>query len=245
MYKYKKDGTVSDLLKGIMSVPTDFPEPAIKDDKPEKEKDTVTENESVDNEASGNGTVGYKPAVPEDNISERKKEAEKDYLQWKQSKKPEYTDKYKSSIEKLLYDLENREFDYDVTKDRVYQRYRDSVKTSAELALADAVGLASALNGGYSTSYAQLAGQSAFYNTMKAADDIIPQLYSDAFERFSYETDNMEDRLDHLLDMEEAQWERYLDMLDEYNSEGDRLFDRFTELSDEEFDRFYSIYKLA
>ena len=119
------------------------------------------------------------------------------------------------------------------------------MRSSAELALADAVGLTSALNGGYSTSYAQLAGQAAYYNVMKEADSMIPQFYNDAYERYSDETDNIEDRLDYLLEMDEAQWDRYLDMLDEYNSEGESLFERFRELSDEEFDRFYSIYKLS
>ena len=239
MFKYKKDGLLGGV-KGIMSVPTDFGEPAIKPEKEEVETESEVETETE-------STTQSVPAakVPQDDIANRKNEAEREYLKWKEREAPKYSSEYKSSIEKLIAELAGREFTYDVTKDEVYRRYRDSVKSSAELALADAVGLSSALNGGYSTTYAQLAGQSAYYNVMKEADSIIPQLYRDAYERFSNETDNIEDRLDYLIEMDESEWDRYLSMLDEYNSEGDRLYERFRDLSDEEFDRFYSVYKLS
>ena len=177
---------------------------------------------------------------PADNITQQKNAAEAAYNNWKNQSRPQYTAGNKKEIAELLRELEEREFSYDVTNDEVYKRYRDSVKTSAELALADAVGLASALNGGYATSYAELSGQAAYYNTMKAADEIIPQLYRDAYDRYSDETDDMYTRLDALMDMDEEEWERYLDMLEEYNSEGERLFDRYTDLSNEEFELIYN-----
>ncbi len=156
-----------------------------------------------------------------------------------------YKDGYSDKIKETLDILDKREFSYDPSRDKVYQMYRDSVKTSAELALADATGLAAALNGGYSTSYAQQAGQSAYMQRMKEADEILPQLYKEAYSRYSDETDDIEDKLELLRDLSGDEWDRYLDMLEEYNDEGERLFDRYTELSDEEFDRFYSMYKLT
>ncbi len=174
-----------------------------------------------------------------------KKDADTSYEKWKKEAEPKFNASYKNEINKVKNELANREFSYDADNDEAYQKYRDSVQNSAELALADAMGEASALNGGYATSYAQLAGQAAFTQTMREADEKIPEFYKEAYNRFADETDNIEDRLDFLLEMDDTEWDRYIDMLEEYNDEGERLFDRLTELSDEEFDRFYSMYKLS
>ena len=184
-------------------------------------------------------------AAPSDNISERKSQAKAEYENWQASEKPQYSRRYGDSVSSLVSELEGREFSYDPANDEVYQRYRESVKSSAELALADATGLAAALNGGYATSYAQIAGQTAFVNRMKEADEMIPELYEAAYDRFSAETDDMEDRLDILRDLENDEWDKYMDLLEDYNDEGERLYDRYSDLSDEEFDRFYSMYKLT
>lgn len=167
------------------------------------------------------------------------------YDEWKKKEEPQYEGSHQSAINKAREMLENREFSYDVNTDEAYLKYRDSVKNSAELALADAMGNAAALNGGYATSYAQLAGQAEYRNTMKSADEKVLDLYKEAYERFSDETENIEDYLEILLEMDDTEWDRYVDMLDAYNEEGEVLFDQLREISDEEFDRFYSLYKLS
>ncbi len=167
------------------------------------------------------------------------------YTEWKNRDKTIYNGVYKDDIENTRKQLSEREFLYDVNEDEAYQRYRDSVKNSAELALADAMGIASSLTGGYSNSYAHLAGQAAYADTMKTADEKIFDFYKEAYNRYSEETDNIEDRLEILLDMDDTEWDRYVDMLDEYNNEGEILFDQMRDMSDEEFDRFYAMYKLS
>lgn len=167
------------------------------------------------------------------------------YDEWKKKEEPQYEGSHQSAINKAREMLENREFSYDVNTDEAYLKYRDSVKNSAELALADAMGNAAALNGGYATSYAQLAGQAEYRNTMKSADEKVLDLYKEAYDRFLDETENIEDYLEILLEMDDTEWDRYVDMLDAYNEEGEVLFDQLREISDEEFDRFYSLYKLS
>ncbi len=167
------------------------------------------------------------------------------YDEWKKKEEPQYEGSHQSAINKAREMLENREFSYDVNTDEAYLKYRDSVKNSAELALADAMGNAVALNGGYATSYAQLVGQAEYRNTMKSADEKVLDLYKQAYDRFSDETENIEDYLEILLEMDDTEWDRYVDMLDAYNEEGEVLFDQLREISDEEFDRFYSLYKLS
>ncbi len=197
---------------------------------------------------TGGGNVSY--TVVDSGVESAKERNLKNsvadqYDQWKNREKPNYNGSYRGDIENARKELSNREFIYDANEDEVYQRYRDSVKNSAELALADAMGVAASLNGGYSSSYAQLAGQAAYADTMKNADERMLDFYKEAYNRFSDETDNIEDRLDLLLEMDDTEWDRYVDMLDSYNDEGDRLFEQLRDMSDEEFDRFYSMYKLS
>jgi len=199
----------------------------------------VTQTGKADYVVSG---ASDKSGVTDESL---KSDVSKAYKEWQSSSKPEYKSTHKSDITKAMDELREREFSYDVNSDEAYMRYRDSIKNSAELALADAMGVAASLNGGYATSYAQLAGQSAYTNTMKTADEMIPELYEQAYDRFSEETDNIEDRLELLLEMDDTEWDRYIDMLDQYNEKGETLFDQLRDMSDEEFDRFYSMYKLS
>lgn len=203
---------------------------------------------NTDTSLTGGGNVSYtvtdtnSGAVTDNTL---KSDVSNSYTEWKNKDKPSYNSVYKDDIENTSKELSEREFSYDVNEDEAYHRYRDSVKNSAELALADAMGIATSLTGGYSNSYAQLVGQAAYADTMKAADEKIPEFYKEAYNRYSEETDNIEDRLEILLDMDDAEWDRYIDMLDEYNDEGERLFDQMRDMSDEEFDRFYAMYKLS
>lgn len=197
---------------------------------------------------SGGGDINYTVVDTTNNtVSDNslKNDVDNSYSAWKNKEKPIYNNAYTDDIKSTVKELSDRDFSYDVNNDEAYKRYRDSVKNSAELALADAMGIASYLTGGYTSSYAQLAGQAAYADTMKSADEKISDFYKEAYNRYTEETDNIEDRLEILLDMDDTEWDRYIDMLDEYNNEGEMLFEQLRNLSDEEFDRFYSMYKLS
>ena len=178
-------------------------------------------------------------------VSDSVDTAEKRFENWFKAKPSEYKSKYKTEIESLKRELANREFSYSPENDSIYNGYRDMITSEAKLALADAAGLASELNGGYSTSYAVQAGLSAFNDKMKELDDVIPELYKAAYDKYEDETAMLKSRLDTVINLENDEWEKYTDILDSYYEEGDMLFDQFHKLSNEEFDRFYSMYKLS
>ena len=82
-------------------------------------------------------------------------------------------------------------FDYDYSKDPLYQQYKDSYTRQGQAAMRDTVAQAAALTGGYGNSYAQSAGQQAYNGYMQQLNDKIPELEQRAFDRYTAEGDDL------------------------------------------------------
>lgn len=76
------------------------------------------------------------------------------------------------------------DFKYDLQSDPLYQQYREQVMRSGRLAMMDTMGQARANNGGYGTSYSQMAGQQAYNSQLQTLNDKIPDLYTAAWNRY-------------------------------------------------------------
>ena len=82
----------------------------------------------------------------------------------------------------------NREaFSYDMASDPMYQQYRDHYIRQGQLAMEDTMGMASSLTGGYGNSYAQTAGQQAYQSYLQQLNNVMPQLYGAAYDRYQAE----------------------------------------------------------
>ena len=91
-------------------------------------------------------------------------------------------EQYKAVMDKIL----NREdFTYDFNGDALYQQYKDKYIKQGKMAMADAIGQASAMTGGYGNSYAQSVGQQAYQAQLENLNDIIPELYSMALDKYN------------------------------------------------------------
>ena len=109
------------------------------------------------------------------------------------------------AMEKLL----NRDsFSYSTDSDPLYEQYKKQYSDSAESAMKDTMGRASALTGGYGNSYAQTAGNDAYNREMSKLDDIMPTLYEIAYERYKDEGNAMSDNVSLLRDFDETDYER-------------------------------------
>ncbi len=101
-------------------------------------------------------------------------------------------DSYLDDIYEKIYKISNREeFSYDPGNDPVYKAYREKYLTEGNRATKDAIADYSALTGGYANSSAITAGSLAGqYYTQQLANKI-PELASQAYERYrdSYQTD--------------------------------------------------------
>ena len=84
-------------------------------------------------------------------------------------------------------------FTYDFLNDPMYQQYRSQYMESANRAMKDAMGQAAALTGGYGSSYAQRVGQQAYDRTMQGLNDVIPDLYKVAYQRYQDDYQRQQD----------------------------------------------------
>lgn len=129
-----------------------------------------------------------------------------------------YQSDYARQIEDLLSQVMNREaFSYNPANDEMYKRYRDKYVYQGEKAMNHSIGVASALSGGYSNSYATSAGKQAYQDYMTALNDEIPALYKLALSAYDAEGDRLSGALSALSDADAAAYKRYLEDIDAYN----------------------------
>ena len=76
------------------------------------------------------------------------------------------------------------DFKYDLQSDPLYQQYREQAVRNGRLSMMDTMGQARANNGGYGTSYSQMAGQQAYNSQLQTLNDKIPDLYTAAWNRY-------------------------------------------------------------
>ena len=100
--------------------------------------------------------------------------------------------KREEQYEKALTDYLGRDdFKFDVNEDALYSQLKDVYASQAKLAAEDATARATALTGGYGSTYAATAGSQAYNEHMKGLEDAIPDLYSAALDRYTAKGDQM------------------------------------------------------
>ena len=100
----------------------------------------------------------------------------------------DYTWTDQGKLDDYMSEWENRpEFSYDFNADALYQQYKDKYIQQGKMAMADAIGQASAMTGGYGNSYAATVGNQAYQSHLQNLNDIIPELYQMAYDRYNQE----------------------------------------------------------
>ena len=77
------------------------------------------------------------------------------------------------------------DFSYDLNGDAIYQQYKDKFTQQGKMAMADTMGQAAAMTGGYGNSYAQSVGQQAYQAQLQNLNDVVPELYQLALDRYN------------------------------------------------------------
>ena len=89
-------------------------------------------------------------------------------------------------LDEILGNIKNYgDFSYDLNGDALYQQYKDKYIQQGKMAMADTMGQAAAMTGGYGNSYAQSVGQQAYQAQLEKLNDIVPQLYQMALDRYN------------------------------------------------------------
>lgn len=129
-----------------------------------------------------------------------------------EKKKSGYSSKWESQMDALLQAYESREdFTFDSDSDALYQRYKDRYIRQGKLAMADTMGQAAALTGGYGNSYAQSAGQQTYNRYLEQLNDRVPELYEMALETYDRQGQALLDRYALLQDRDNEDYSRYQD----------------------------------
>lgn len=172
---------------------------------------------------------GYKPS---DAVTKAK-----DYLQTIIEKKPGEFNSYYDSQIKTLYDrLQSRpDFKYDVNQDALYQQYKNQYQLLGQQAMQDTVGNAAALTGGYGNSWAATAGSQAYQGYLQKLNDIIPDLYNQAYSRYNQEGDNLRSDIALANSLKESDYGMYRDQVSDWQA--DRNFAQ--NAYDNEYNRDY------
>jgi hypothetical protein len=133
---------------------------------------------------------------------------------------PTYTNRHDPTIQSLLGDIVNRpEFSYDKDTDPNWGAYAKQYRREGELASRDAMAAASARSGGLQSSSAATAGQQASNYYASKLSDMLPQLYQQAYDRYSNEYQMKRQALGDVYQQEQADYGKYVDDLGQYNTD--------------------------
>lgn len=129
------------------------------------------------------------------------------------SQKPgSYQSNWNSSIQETLNRILNREqFSYDMNADALYQQYKDSYTQQGKMAMLDTMGQAAAMTGGYGSSYASIAGNQAYQQSLQQLNDVIPELQQLAYEKHKQEGQDLITQYSMLNDQEAQDYSKYRD----------------------------------
>ena len=151
----------------------------------------------------------------------------------------EYTSQFQSGLDDLYSQIESRPgFQYDVNADALYQQVAQNYLRQGQQAMMDTMGQAAALTGGYGNSYAQTAGQQQYSEHLLGLTELIPQFRQMALEQYRMEGDDLLSRYELLLQQEEMAYGRYLDEMNQYFDQLDRLQSAYDSQRDYDYSRF-------
>ncbi len=130
---------------------------------------------------------------------------------------PTFESAYDEDIQKFYNQIVGREdFSYNVNEDALYKQIEEQYLKNGRTAMDDTIAKASAMTGGYGNSYAQSAGQQAYYNYLSELQDVIPELEQRAYERYADEGDELFNLLSASKTMRDSDYEEYQDELNKY-----------------------------
>lgn len=130
---------------------------------------------------------------------------------------PQYSSPYDEEISSLYQQITNREpFKYDYSTDPIYGQYREQYTQMGKQAMRDSMGQTAALTGGYGNSYGSAVGQQQYDAYLQRLNDVLPELYGQAYDIYNAEGDALRQQYALASDMRGTDYNRYRDALSDY-----------------------------
>ena len=138
------------------------------------------------------------------------------YVTQQATKVDPYQSAYNDIIKQRAEQIANRDpFSYNFNEDPLYQNYKDQYQRQATLGQESAMANAAALSGGYGSSYATTAGNLAYQENMAQLNNVIPQLYQMAYDKYNTDLANQRADLEMYQNMDNTEYGRYIDQLND------------------------------
>lgn len=116
---------------------------------------------------------------------------------------------YSDRVDAMMDKIANREkFSYDFNTDPLFQNMLAGAMASGQTAMQDTIGQASALTGGYGSSYATSVGNQAYNNYVQDAYAQLPEYYQLALNAYNMEGDEMYRQLGMYNDADDKEYGR-------------------------------------
>ena len=130
---------------------------------------------------------------------------------------PTYSGSYDQEIKDLYDKITNREpFKYDYAADPLYGQYAEKYQQLGKQAMKDSMGQTAALTGGYGNSYGSAVGQQQYDAYLQRLNDVLPELYGQAYNQYAAEGDRLKAQYGLASDMRSAEYNQYRDALGDY-----------------------------
>ena len=150
-----------------------------------------------------------------------------------------YKSKYQSQINDLQSQISKKgDFTYDLNNDALYQQYKDKYINLGKLAMTDTMGQASALTGGYGNSYAQSVSNQAYQQYLTQLNDVVPQLYGMAMDKYNMDMDNLYKKYNMFNDADTKDYGKYRDIVSDYNTNRDFLYNAYNNARNFDYGQF-------
>lgn len=140
---------------------------------------------------------------------------------------PVYANTYGSQMSDMYSQIANRQpFQYKVDEDALYQQYRDKYTQAGKQAMRDSMGQASALTGGYGSSYSGQVGQQTYDSYLQSMNDVIPDLYNSALNQYNQQGQDLQNQFSMLGQLQSTEYGQYTDALNQYNYNQEQAYSR-------------------
>lgn len=172
--------------------------------------------------------------------------AKNDYDNYTANNNPgNFSSTYKGQLDNIYNQIINRpSFSYDLSSDPLWAQYKDQYTALGKTAMADTMGTAASLTGGYGSTYAQNVGQQAYNGYLAQLNEMIPDLYSMALNKYQMEGDQLNTAFGAANTLYGNDYDLYRDKVSDYNTERSFLYDVYADQYDKGETAFNNRYSM-
>lgn len=198
-------------------------------------RDNVSQNNATQNNATQNSNFTYQQYQESDAV----KQAQALLQQQLDSKPGAYQSQWQTQLDEAMNKILNREkFSYDLNGDALYQQYKDQYMLQGQQAMMDTMGQAAMMTGGYGNSYAQSVGQQAYQGQLQNLNNIVPELYQMALDKYQMEGQDLYNQYGLIADKDNQDYGRYRDQVSDWNAETNRLQNQYNTERDFDYGKY-------